>query len=198
MSNCLDCPDPENYAAIALQLQETALQAEECLYEVETQLRRVTNPQTLLYTLSGPTAGIPVSTRTRIGLTAGTAWANSDLTQWFTPLGFPPGVWQLGATVTATATGAVTVDSIRELFVTVRGLNDPTTAADRFAAVATCTEPNNGNGVDLTVSTVAVVNELEKVEFFFRHSNAGSTVVVATGALFWGTRLSDATALRVV
>ena len=52
MSNCLDCPDEQNYAAIALQLQETALQAEQCLYDAEVALRAAVNPATIVRTTS--------------------------------------------------------------------------------------------------------------------------------------------------
>lgn len=198
MSNCVDCPQPDNYAAIALQLQETALQAEECIYEVETALRAATNAQTLLYTLTAPVAAIPVNTLTRVGTSTGTAWGNSDLLSWSTPLGFPPGVWQIGAYVLATATGAVTVDSIRELFISVRGLTDPPAFPDKYTAVTTVTDPNTVTGVDITVSTTVVITERQMVDFYFRHSNAGSSVTISAGALFWGTRISDATALRTV
>lgn len=200
MSNCLDCPDEQNYAAIALQLQETALQAEACLYEVETLLRQVTNPPTVLFTVTGIE---PVSANVfqRIGEAAGTTvFANSPRINMSTvSVDWTAGVWEVGVCVTAVSSGATTVDSIRELSIGVLPSNAPTSPSIPTAAFSsiTTTEPNDGVGVDMTHSTVVIVEEGEEVAFFFRHTNA-SIVNIQAGALYWATRLSDSTALRVV
>lgn len=195
--NCLDCPDEQNYAAIALQLQETALQAEACLYEAETLLRQVTNPQTIVINITGAEPAVGANILLRIGSQANTVqFANSprvNLVAGLTP--WTPGVWSVGVAITASATGAVTVDSLRELFIQVlrTGTNTVT-----LSSVVTTSEPNDGVGVDMCHNLIVELEAGEEFRFYFRHGNTGSSVQVAAGGLYWATRLSDATALRVV
>lgn len=198
MSNCVDCPDEQNYAAIALQLQETALQAEACLYAVETSLREVTNPETILLTMTG-SQGAAVNVLTRIGGGVGTVtFANTPRINFLTTsIPWTPGVWEVGACITVTSTGAVTADSLRELFIITRRTNDSTAIPDTFQSVLTMTEPNDGVGVDMSHTTVVVLDEGEEIRFYIRTTNV-TGVTVAAGALFWASRLSDASSLRVV
>lgn len=198
MTNCLDCPEEANYAAIALQLQETALQAEQCLYAVETSLRQVTNPATIVISMVGA-QGVAANTLSRIGQSsANVLFANSprvNMVAISTP--WEPGVWEVGACITAIATGAVTVNTLRQLFIVVHHIGAPI-SQDPFTTSVTATEPNNGTGVDMTLTTTVVLEEGDEVQFWFLHGNTGSSVNVSAGALFWATRLSDAQALRVV
>lgn len=195
--NCLDCPDEQNYAAIALQLQETALEAEACLFAAETALRQVTNPQTIVFNVTGAEPAVLANVLLRIGTSAGTvAFANSPRINMVQgAVVWTPGVWEVGCAITASATGAVTVDSLRELFIQVLRTGTSTTT---FSSVITTSEPNDGVGVDMIHSVILTIEAGEEIRFYFRHGNTGSTVQVAAGALYWATRLSDATALRVV
>lgn len=200
MTNCVDCPDGQNYAAIALQLQETALQAEECLYAAETALRRVWNPHTFLYTHTNSPSYSANIFNTLSG-TEATIFANGvqdniNTNPWV------PGVWTVGAHLTATATGAINDNTYREVGIVVLPsyVTLPLTTLNVavFVAAVTVYEPNNGTGVDISAHSTVTVGVDEKVIVYFRHGNVGSTLNIAAGATYWATRLSDASALRVV
>lgn len=200
MSNCLDCPDEQNYAAIALQLQETALQAEQCLYDAEVALRAAVNPATIVRTTS-INQSVAANVKSSIGTISGvTTFANSPRvnvvaisTLW------EPGVWHVGACITAVASGVVDVESYRQLYIEMHKIGTAASIPNKFIAITTETEPNNGQGVDMTNHTTMIIPDSGwEVQFYFMHGNTSSSVNVNAGAMFWATRLSDATALRVV
>lgn len=201
MTECLSCPQPPNAAAVALQLQQTALQAEECLYDLERSLRAGTNPPTLILTT---TAAQPVGANTSTTLPAvatATTFANSSLrvvSNFAIPT--PPGVYLCGVNLNATVTAGVLIDnSLRSVSISVResGIFAPT-EPDLYTATKTVYEPNNGNGVDMNLTATVTVEEMNSVHFSFLHNNTGATVTLATGMTLWMTRLSDRVALRVV
>ena len=64
MTDCFTCAEPENYAAVALKMQETALRAESCIYDLENRLRGAVNQPTLIVPVSS--AGILANTQTNI------------------------------------------------------------------------------------------------------------------------------------
>lgn len=196
MTNCVDCPSPENYAAIALQLQETALQAEQCLYDIQTQMRAASNPPTLVLTSTATEGGIQ-DTMLLLGFGAPVVTFSNMEQDSFLGL-WPEGVWQVGVTVNAIATGAVNAQTQRELFITVRGADDPPSVANRYQAMVSVYEPNNGLGQDMALCTTVVVGARERISFFFRHDNSSSSMNISVGARYWATRISDTTALRVV
>lgn len=198
--NCLDCPEPGNYAAVALQMQETAQQAEACMLRARTQLRRVTNPYTFLYTHTN-SPNYSANVFNTMSGTEAVIFANGtqdsiNVNEWV------PGVWMVGVHLTATATGAINDNTYREIGITVY----PSIASSLittlnnalYVAAATAYEPNNGTGVDMSLHTTVVINENQKVLIYFRHANVSSTINIAAGATFWATRLSDSTAMRVV
>lgn len=202
MTNCVDCPHEENYAAIALQLQETALQAEQCLYAAETALRRVPNPNTTILTLTNANAYSSVPEYTPMFGVQDIVFSNSARTSLLFENPAPTGVWMVGCNFTAVATGAINDNTYRELTIAVwpSDISTTTTTLAPATSWATTTvyEPNNGTGVDISALTVLEVGEAERIVFFFRHGNTSSTLNVPIGAFFWATRISDATALRVV
>lgn len=204
MTDCVACLDPQNYAAIALKLQETAIHAEECIYALETSLREVTNPATIIAT----TSGVPNSNANillNVTIANVTTYANSALTSYATATQWTTGMWQVGMNLTATATGAVTDNSYRELYVAVKAADITLSPAAlpypgySQISMVTVTEPNTGNGVDMTISSVVALTRAEdQPVFFFRHGNTGSAMAIANGGQLWATRLGDVTSLRVV
>lgn len=205
MTNCLTCPQPENYAAIALQLQNTALQAEACLFELDRQLQMGTNPPTVVMTSSAPQA---ISANVQTNLDASVlAFSNvppatsafitvPSLTLIATIL--PPGVYQAGAALNATASGAVDDNSLRILRVRTKKMGTPVDATPDFSTEITIYEPNNGNGSDMAIAATVTLDGTQDVLFSFVHTNTSSTINIATGAIFWVSRLSDQVALRTV
>lgn len=204
MTQCLTCPEPENYAAVALQLQNTALQAEACLFELDRQLQMATNPPTIVMT----SAGQIITANTLTDLTAGAlAFSNVPpatsafitvpaLTSIATIL--PPGVYQAGACINATATGAINDNSLRVLRVRTKKMGTPTDATPDFSTEITVYEPNNGNGSDMSIAATVTLDGTQDILFSFVHTNVASTISIASGAIFWVSRLSNQVALRTV
>lgn len=197
MTDCFTCPGDENYAAVSLQLQQTAQQAEGCLYDLEHSLRAAANlPTTLLVTTAtqtiGANANVPIG-----GLTSNTvAFSNMQLvsTTWLTR---PPGegMWHIGASFNCIATGAVTVDTYR--IFDIRTQKFPGIGPITNTIVSTQYEPNNGTGVDISFSTVFPLTATDEVQLRFLHNNA-SSVNISIGARFWLTRISDRFNAQVV
>lgn len=207
MTDCLTCPEPENYAAIALQLQNTALQAETCLYDLERRLRAGTNPPTTVYTSTSLPVSIPANTLRDIsGVSLTVNFSNIPASTIFPPapslsaLGpnLPVGVYQVGVCLNAIAVGAVTDNSLRLIRIRTKKTGTPTNApADAFAEV-TIYEPNNGTGSDMSLMTVLTLNGSQDLLFSFLHTNTASNMDISIGATFWWSRLSDQVALRTV
>jgi len=199
MTQCLTCPQPENYAAVALQLQNTALQAEACLFELQKQLRNGTNPLTTILTSTGAeltTANVLQD----LGVTAFTInfsnWTAVQLVGLGTNL--PAGVYQVGAMLTATATGVVDDNSLRVLRIRTKRAGTPTDAVADFSDEVTIYEPNNGNGSDMSLMTTVTLDGSQELLFSFTHTNTSSTLSIGVGARYWWSKLSDQVALRTV
>lgn len=199
MTNCLTCPEPENYAAVALQLQNTAMQAEACLFDLQKQLRNGTNPLTTVITSTG-TESIAANVVQDLGVTSFTTnFANNPATQ-LTVLGpnLPVGVYQVGVALTATASGVVNDNTLRLVRIRTKRDGTPSSAPDDSVAEVTIYEPNNGAGSDMSLSTVVTLDGNQDLIFSFFHLNTSSTITIAAGATYWWTKLSDQVALRTV
>jgi hypothetical protein len=199
MTDCLTCPEPENYAAVALQLQNTALQAEACLFNLERQLRSATNPLTTIITSTGAEIVAP-NVLTDLGITSFTLNYSNWTANQLLGLGpnLPPGVYQVGAMFTATATGVVNDNSLRLLRIRTKKAGTPTAAEPDFFDELTIYEPNNGNGSDMSLMTTVTLNGNQELLFSFEHTNTSSTLSIGIGARYWWSRLSDQVALRAV
>ena len=199
MTECMTCPQDPNYAAIALQLQNTALQAEECLFDLERQLRNATNPLTTVLTSTGAEL-VAANVLQDLGITSYTVnfsnWSAIQLVNLGTNL--PTGVYQVGASITATATGAVDANSLRVLRIRTKKHGTPTNATADFSDEVTIYDPNNGNGVDMSLMTTVTLDGNQDLVFSFVHTNTSSTLSVGIGATYWWSRLSDQVALRTV
>ena len=199
MTECLTCPEPENYAAVALQLQNTALQAEACLFDLEKQLRNGTNPLTTIVTSTGAELTV-ANVLADLGVTSFTTNFSNWTAVQLVDLGpnLPPGVYQVGAMLTATATGAVNDNSLRILRIRTIKSGSPTNAAADFSDEVTIYEPNNGQGSDMSLLTTVTLNGNQELRFTFLHTNTSSTVSIGIGARYWWSKLSDQVALRAV
>lgn len=195
----MTCPHPENYAAIALQLQNTALQAEACLHDLQRRLRQGTNPLTTVLTSTGAELTIANNLQD-LGVTAFTVNFSNWTAIQLVGLGpnLPPGVYQVGASLTATATGAVDDNSLRILRIRTVPAGAPTNSVADFSDEVTIYEPNNGNGSDMTLMTTVTLNGNQSLRFSFDHTNTSSTISIGIGATYWWSRLSDQVALRTV
>jgi len=199
----LDCPDPENYAAVALQLQETALQVEQRLYEVERTLRAAANRPTIVQTTTAALTGLASSlsfSDIQPGLATTTTNFNNMPFGWsysFIPVLPGPGGYDIGCCLNAIASGAVTDNSLRQVRIqqlrTVPGGGSVQDVVD--SAEATVFEANVGGGMDITVVGTFHLQPGDEITFEIRHQNAASTLNISSGAIYWTTFLGSETAV---
>jgi hypothetical protein len=199
MTECLTCPQPQNYAAVALQLQNTALQTEACLFTLEQQLRNATNPLTTIITSTG-NESVAANVLTDLGITSFTINFSNWTANQLLSLGpnLPAGVYQVGVMLNATAAGVVDDNSLRVLRIRTKKAGTPTAAAADFSDEITIYEPNNGTGSDMSLFTTVTLNGTQELLFSFTHTNTSSLITIATGARYWWSKLSDQVALRAV
>lgn len=192
MTDCFECPQPANYAAVALQLQKTALQAEQCIFALEQRLRGAVNLPTLAVNTTN--AGFSANVYQPLGF-GSTIFQNSTITSFALPL--PRGVYQAGLSFTITATGAVNDNTYRFAIISTRNAYAAASTPDTYNIFETSFESNNGNGMDMTIHTVVESDGKDLVRFGAQHGNTSSTCAI-TGGIAWVSRLSDLDAPRVV
>lgn len=204
----LDCPQPDNYAAIAKQLHETAVQAEERIYCIEQQLRSAVNRPTVVLTTTadmGPfanTSGTDPLTGVQIfgpSHTFTTTFRNTlDVAGSGTGWALSPGMWHVGVYGATFSTGAATDNSYRQMRAVLARPNPA--GLYTYAQEDSETSFESANGVQILITTSAVfrVEAGDMVLFLFRHGNLASTVSVATGAIAWFTKLSSSDVVRVI
>ena len=193
MTDCVACVEPENYAAVALKLQDTALRTEQCIFELEKRLRGAVNQPTLIRAASF--AGLPAGVQA--GLTTAFAtptFQNSELTTFNTLL--PRGVYQAGLYFNIIATGAVNDNSYRFAIIYTRNAYAALTVPNKFNVYQTTFESNNGSGMDMMLHTVIESDGNDQVSFAAQHGNTSSTCNV--NGIAWISRLSNLDAPRTV
>lgn len=202
----LSCPQENNYAAIAKQLHQTALQAESCIYEQEISLRATVNRPTIIQVTTVPITGFipsvdqnviggtPLNVFDNSGIFSSGNIGNSETIYQF--LG--EGMYEVGWTCTATASGAVTDNSFR-VFRLEQARHDPTSATG-FQIVNqtgfTVFESNTGIGVEVSFSGMFRIQPFDRINFMLLHNNA-SNLTISTGMYAWVSKVSD-TSLRQV
>lgn len=204
----LDCPQPENYAAIAKQLHETAMQAEERIYCLEQQLRSAVNRPTVVVTTTadmGPFSadiGTDPLTGSQI-FSPSHAVVNTfrntlDATTSFNGWSLSPGMWHVGAYGATFSVGAASDNTYRQIRAILMRPNPA--GLFTYAQEDSETSFESANGVQILITTSAVfrVEAGDRVIFIFRHGNIASNVSIATGAIAWFTRLSDSNVIRVI
>lgn len=205
----MDCPDPENYAAVAKQLHETALQAEERIYCMEQLLRSAVNRPTYMATstaIQGPFVNSNPNDNSDVrGL-----FNNANLTVNFAnfslgsaaPNGFrlPAGIWLVGAYTEDINIGGSPDNVYHQLLVTRYKLDPLTGSTLPLLDISANSTYESLDGIpnQLTVSGIFRFDGTESVGFFFRHGNTTGTVQIEIGAKVWMHKLSDANLLRVI
>lgn len=204
----LDCPQEDNFAAIAKQLHETAVEAEDRIFCMEQQLRSAVNRPTFVATTTvdmgpfGSSDGLDslsgsglFSTTVASTINFSNSLLERSLANWLPS----PGVWHIGAYGAAFPTGAATDNSYRQLRIIKFRIN-PGTGANEFLQECSHTSFESANGVQVLLCSDGVfkIDPGERIIILFRHGNIASTVSVATGAIVWFTRLSDSDVIRVI
>lgn len=210
----LSCPDPQNYAAVAKQLHETALEAEARISSLEYQLRAAANRPTIVQTTTALRTGIAAATDSLIGPSFGSGFttnfnntlldsdeqiANND--EVFNVLG--DGIYEVGFTCNAIPSGVVD-NGTNRIFRIQQYTPDPSSSGPlqmggRLIDHASYTlfESNVGNGVDVSLAGQFRITAGDWIFFTLLHANTSSTMNIAIGAIGWLHKLSDLS-LRVV
>lgn len=210
----LGCMDGANMAAVALQMQKTALEAEQRIFTLEQQLRAADNRPTIIQRSTALITGIvadPFSGEQSVGpfASAGTwvtdfdnAGTSSNIdSSSRTLIGtLGEGLYEIGISVNLIASGVVTVDSYRLLRIVISRA-DPTAVDGQRAvheASLTLFESNTGIGVDMTLVDEFRLEATDRIKFLVQHSNAGSTLNSSIGALVWLHKQSSNDSVVVV
>lgn len=200
----LDCPEPENYAAVALQVQETALQAEDRIFAVEKTLRAAANRPTIVQTTTAALTGLSAGTffsSIQPGLAATTTNYNTMPQGWsYNTIDVLPGagVYDIGCCLNLIASGAVTDNSNRTVRIQqLRNQPGGGTVQDVIdTAEWVIFEANVGGGMDMTVVGTFHLLPGDEINFEFQHQNVGSTMNVSSGAIYWATFLGSETSVE--
>jgi hypothetical protein len=211
----LSCPSSEeNFAAIAKQLHQTAVQAEDRIYDLEFQLRAAANRPTIIQVSDTLETGIFAGTMQLIGPRAGVSFvttfnntvhnstngvANSN--DFFPAVG--EGVYEVGFTCTAIASGAATADSYR-IFRIQHHTADSTSAGTiqvGFRLVDeishTIVEASTGLGVEVSIAGHFRLLSTDRIFVTLVHNNA-SNINISIGAKLWAHKASDLTLTAVL
>jgi hypothetical protein len=207
----LSCMDGANMAAIALQMQLTALETEQRILDLERRqraaLNRPTKVQRSTATITGYIADVFPGDQSVGPFNSAGNWvvdfdntgvnSNIDATAMNAALG--AGVYEVGIACNVIASGAVTDNSYRIIRILLYRA-DPT-AFDGFVlfeeASLTLYESNTGVGVDFSVVGEFRMETTDKLVFALQHANAGSTLNLTIGALVWMTKKSSNDAVVV-
>lgn len=203
----LSCPAGANVAAIALQLEQTALQAEANIFSLEQRLRAALNRPTIVQRSTVLITGIvadPFTGDQSIGptLSVGTFVTDFNNTgvdrsidetsrQIFGELG--EGEYEIGISANLIASGAVT-DNTYRLFRILLSRQDPTQIDGQFVAQETALtlfETNTGVGVDACVVGTFRLKATDRIKFVASHNNTGSTLNGSIGIMVWLSKLSS-------
>lgn len=206
----LSCPGELNYAAIAKQLHETALEAEARIFELERILRFAVNRPTLIMTSTALVTGIAANTSWRVGPAGGDgSWVYAfdntglvapeipDSTTFVNRLG--EGVYDFGIYINFIP--SVLVDDNSERLLRILHFRpNPATPGGRDQvnqAAYLLFEPSAGVGVDFSLMGTFRMQPNDYVEYNFIHTNVNSTLDSPAGAIVWAHKVSDASVLAV-
>lgn len=204
----LDCPQEFSLAAVAKQLHETAVQAEEQIAASEQLMRAAVNLPTTIRTSNANFTGVSSGSLTNLNLlstvltfdnTTGGPGMGPELSGGYTQL-LGAGLYEVGMCLTVVASGAVTDNSIRQFLIQHRR-PDPTDVSGTVEVQTSgivLFESNTGVGVEASFVATFRAEPGDIFAFLFYHENVASTVTINSGAILWGTKISESTLTRVL
>jgi len=212
----LSCMDGENVAAIALQMQQTALQAEARILALEQLLRRAANPYTIIQTSTANITGLVAnltgeqSVGPQGGGTFTMTFNNTPSNRNIDETGrnligeLGEGMYEIGIFVALQPSGVVDDNSFRALTIGVDRL-DPTvistiTPSSRRVVTSLYTEfeANAGIPMDMTCTLRYRLTALDQIKFLVEHGNTSSTLNALAGTIVWLTKIGTADSVVVV
>lgn len=207
----LSCPEGSNYAAIAKQLHETAMQAEERISELEQELRSAVNRPTIVQTFTAPQTGFIDNLESNFGSSVGPfvypfnnvpgdfTVDNSDDTYIY--LG--EGIYEIGVSATAVPAGVVNDNSIRiwqiKHYRPDPGSLDPVLPGFSFVdrTASTQVEANSVIGVKVAMAGTFRIMPGDRILFTILHTNTLSTITLSDIKCYM-SKVSDASLTEVL
>lgn len=197
------CPQPDNMAAIALQMQRTALETEAQLFAIETQLHASLNRPTWVIDSTANVTGLTalVDQFLLSGASAVERFNNTgvdlNLSTWV-ELPFT-GLWQVGFSCIMVASGVVNDNTYRDFKLRHgRPFPSPLGFVTIWEEDYLLYETNTATGCDGVV--VAEFNALagDVVAPLIQHGNTSSTLTMQVPMRMWATLLSTPDQAKVV
>lgn len=197
------CPQPDNMAAIALQMQRTALETEAALFTIENQLHASLNRPTWVIDSTVNVTGL-VSLVDQFLLSGASAverfnntGVDLNLSTWV-ELPFT-GLWEVGYSCIVIASGAVNDNSYRHFKLRHgRPFPSPLGVTTIWEEDYMLYETNTGTGCDGVVVTELNAQAGDVVIPVFNHGNTSSTLNMNTPMRMWATLLSTPDQVKVV
>lgn len=197
------CPQPDNMAAIALQMQRTALETEAQLFAIENLLSASLNRPTWVIDTTVNVTGIAALTEQFLlsGASAVERFNNTgvdlNLSTWV-ELPFT-GLWQVGYTCVVVASGTVDNNSYRDFILRHgRPFPSPLGFVTIWEEDYLLYETNTGLGTDGGVVTEFSAQAGDVVTPIFQHANVSSTLTMNATMRMWATLLSTPDQAKVV
>lgn len=208
MSSPVDCPVPDNMAAIALQMQETAMQAEAELYAAELAFAASLNRPTWVVDLTTTVSGIAANAHYDLFSSGGGTYVEQ-----FNNTGFEvkesglirlpyAGLWEVGMCINQTASGAVNDNTVRDFIIVHarQSAASPVGYTELWRESSTLMESNTGVGTDATVIMDVDAQARDILKVFLYHGNTSSTMTVPNSPTprFWGSLRTSRDQVKVV
>lgn len=213
----LSCLDGENYAAIALQMQQTALETEARIFALEQLLRRAANPYTIIQTSTANITGIigNLAAEQSVGPAGGgsftTLFNNTPSSLNIDESGRKligelggEGEYEIGIFVALQPSGVVNDNTLRAVTIAVDRL-DPTVISTItpsetrvVRSVYTEFEANAGVPMDISVTLRYRLTTLDRIKFLVDSGNTSSTLTALAGTLIWLTKIGTADSVVIL
>jgi hypothetical protein len=211
----IECMTPDNVAAVAKKMHDTALQVEQQIYEVENQLRESLNKPTIIQATTVNATGLAANTDHLIGPTFGgivstvfnnTSFPNSSPIANFDTLSITlgEGMYEVGFWCTAVASGVADAGTQRSFRIR-HYTPDPSVVGFLFNGLRlvneisyTLFESNVGGGVEIAISGHFRLRPMDRIFFTLFHQNTSSTLTVNAGAVGWVHKVSESSLTEVL
>lgn len=212
----MTCLTEDNYAAIALAMQQTALEAESRIFEFERLLRQAVNAPTIIQTSTANITGLiaNLSGEQYVGPQGGgtftTGFNNTNSNRNIDETGrnligeIGEGFYEVGIFVQLQPSGVVDDNSFRAITIAVDRLDQTVistlTPVERrvVSALYTTFETNTGTPMDICVTLRYKLTALDKIKFLLDHGNTSSTLNALAGTIVWLTKIGEDESVVVV
>lgn len=203
MTSPVVCPAPDNMAAVALQMQRTALEAEASLLSIENRLHASLNRPTWVIDSTANVTGLTANVDQFLlsGAAAVERFNNTGFDLDLSSVVQLPltGLWQVGYSCVVVASGAVNDNSFRDFKLRHgRPFPSPLGFITIWQENYLLYETNTGVGVDATVIAEFNAQAGDVVVPLIQHGNTSSTLTMQVPMRMWATLMSTPDQAKVI